>query len=314
MQVNRKTRNIIKYLSHINQSDSFLIGIDLDTVAVERLQALGFDSPLVPGQRLLPSAATGPACRRNAEGYEIIHRDQPMETAFRQVEWHWTQFRGRYESEEMSRVVDVSYKRYPRTFVRPYGIELEVRVRADGRSFVISGPFEKTADQLVAATNTANVLREALGGFEVMPLDLNGWVSAPIRRLNWQLLPPGKNPWESAQPVLERMLQRAPAGNQNVLRARLEAVGSKGPDFVAIGMGGFDGYTVFGFNDRKLCVLECPHVNNATYILPLESWESISRMTKAEILNAKLHKVRIVHTRSWFDALDAALSSGAQAA
>lgn len=314
MQVNRKTRNIIKYLSHVNPSEPFLVGIDLDSVAAERLNVLGFDLPLTPGQRLLPPALIGPACRRNAEGFEIIHRNQPKETAYRQVEWHWTQFKGRYDSEEMSRVVDVPYQRYPRTSVPPYAVELEIKVRADGTRFAIAGPFENTTDKLVAATNTANVLREALGGFEVLALNLNGWVSAPVRRLNWQLLPAGKNPWDDAKPALDAMLQRAPAGRQSVLRARLEAVGSNGPDFVAIGMGGFDGYTVFGFSRKKLCVLECPQVNNATYILPFESWENISRMTKAEILDANLHKKRIVHTRSWFDALGAALADGAAAA
>lgn len=91
--------------------------------------------------------------------------------------------------------------------------------------------------------------------------------------------------------------------------ARLTAVGEKKPDFVAIGIGGFEGYTVFGFVQKGLCVLESPQVNNATYVLPLESWEAVSQMTKAQILDSNAHKARIVHTRSWFDALSDALDS-----
>ena len=165
---------------------------------------------------------------------------------------------------------------------------------------MVAGPFVNGDSNASVATNTANMLREAFGGFEVLGKDLSSWVSTPVRRLHWQLLPPGNSPWESAKPALERMVERAPAGNRSVLLARLAAVGEKKPDFVAIGIGGFDGYTVFGFVRQKLCVLECPQVNNATYVLPMESWETMSQMSKAEILDSKAHKARIVHTRAWF--------------
>jgi hypothetical protein len=314
MQVNRKTRNIARYLGDLQPSELFVLGLALEPHLHERLKALGFDVSPTTGQRLLPSAATGPACRRNAEGFDIVHRDQPMETAYRQIEWRWTQFSGRYSSEEMSKLVDVPYQRYPRTRVPPYSVELEIKLRGDGQLFVVAGPFVNEPDKLAAATNTANVLRETMGGFEVLGKDLTSWVSAPVRRLNWQLLPPGKSPWESAQPALEAMVQRAPGGNQNVLRARLTAVGEKKPDFVAIGMGGFEGYTVFGFVRKGRCVLESPHVNNATYVLPMESWEAVSQMSKAEILDAGAHTARLVHTRAWFDALDEVLDVGRKAA
>lgn len=314
MQINRKTRNITKYLKHLQPSELYVLGLVVHAGVEARLKSLGFDVPLVPGQRVLAAARKGPASRRNAEGFDIVHRDQPMETAYRQVVWTWTQFAGRYGTEEKSKVVDVPYQRYPRSHVLPYSIELEVKVRADGQAFVVAGPFANDESNVVVATNTANMMREALGGFEVLDKDLTSWVNAPIRRLHWQVLPQGRNPWESALPALERVVERALAGNRGVLRARLSAVGAKKPDFVAIGVGGFEGYAVFGFVQRKLCVLECPQVNNATYVLPMESWERVAQMTKAEILDAGAHTARIVHTRSWFDALDAVLSDGRKAA
>lgn len=305
MQINRKTRNITKYLNHLQTGELYVLGIEITSENKARIEDLGFGTPLTPGSRLLPIGRKGPASRRNAEGFDIVHRDQEMETAYRQVVWRWTQFVGRNSTEEMSKVVDVPYQRYPRTHVAPYGVELEIKAREDGKVFIVAGGAFVKADHAVAvATNTANMLRETAGGFEILGKDLTNWISAPIRRMNWQLLPPGKNPWQSALPTLEKMVGRAPAGNQSVLFARLAAVGSKQPDFVAIGLGGFDGYTVFGFVRMEVCVLESPHVNNATYILPMASWESISQLSKAEILDAKAHRARIVHTRSWFDALD----------
>jgi hypothetical protein len=314
MQINRKTRNITKYLKHLQPSELYMLSLVVHLGVEARLQNLGFGLPLVAGQRVLASVRKGPASRRNAEGFDIVHRDQPMETAYRQVVWTWTQFAGRNATEEKSKVVDVPYQRYPRTHVLPYSIELEVKLRSDGQAFVVAGPFINDDSSVVVATNTANMMREALGGFEVLDKDLTSWVNAPIRRLHWQLLPPGRNPWESAIPALEGVVEHAPAGNRGVLRARLSAVGAKKPDFVAIGIGGFEGYAVFGFVRQKLCVLECPQVNNATYVLPMESWESVSQMTKAEILDVGAHTARIVHTRSWFDALEAVLGSDRKAA
>lgn len=314
MQINRKTRNITKYLNHLKPSELYLIGIQFDADTEQRFRLMGFDVQLAPGLRVLFPAKRGPACRRNAEGFDIIHRDQPMEVAYRQVEWHWNQFVGRYDSEEKSKIVDVPYRRYPRTRVPPYSVEVEIKVRSDGQVLVVAGPFVNDEANVPAATNTANMLREALGGFEVLGKDLASWVSAPVRRFNWQMLPPGRNPWESAKPALEKMIERAPAGNQGVLRARLSAVGEKNPDFVAVGIGGFDGYTVFGFVWQGLCVLECPQVNNATYVLPMASWETVSQMSKAQILDSKSHRARIVHTRAWFSALDDVLRANDKAA
>lgn len=314
MQINRKTRNIVKYLNHLKPDERFVLGLAVDAQVEERLKEHGFSFPLIPGNRLLVNGKSGPASRRNAAGFDIIHRDQPKEAACRQVVWRWTQFCGRHETEEMSKLVDVPYQRYPRTRVPPYSIELEIRIRSDGAVFVVTGPFTNTSGEMVVATNTANMLRECLGGFEVLGTTLASWVTAPVRRLNWQLLQPGENPWKSAEPVLSEIIARAPAGNQGVLRARLTAVGEKNPDFVAIGLGGFDGYTAFGFKNLGLCVLESPQVNNATYILPLESWEVISQLTKAEILDANAHKARLIHNRSWFVAFNAALAVGRKAA
>ncbi|MFN9470995.1 hypothetical protein [Acidovorax sp.] len=314
MQINRKTHNITKYLKHLQPSELYVLGLVVHPGVEARLLSLGYDVPLVPGQRVLAPARKGPASRRNAEGFNVIHRDQPKETAYRQTLWTWTQYSGRNSTQEMSKLVDVPYKRYPRTKILPYSIELEIKVRDDGQKYVVAGPFTNDEADTVLATNTANMMRETLGGFEVLDKQLSSWVSAPIRRLNWQLLPPGRNVWDSAVPALERAIESAPAGNRGVLRARLSAVGAKKPDFVAVGMGGFDGYAVFGFVREKLCVLESPHINNATYVLPMESWEKVSQMTKAEILSAGAHTARIVHTRSWFDALDEVLSDDQKAA
>src|SRR3989344_53821 len=108
MEFNRKIRAIAKHLAHLNPGEQYWLGLPTEN-HVNTLHDLGFSSPTVAGERLLPSADLGPACRRNAQGYEIVHRDQPMETVFRQSEWHWQEDRGRYYREDRSKIVDVPY-------------------------------------------------------------------------------------------------------------------------------------------------------------------------------------------------------------
>lgn len=307
MKLNHKTRSIAKHIKHLRPGDGYLLGIP-GSAHEEALQALGFSSPFATGERLLPGAEHGPACQRNAEGAVVVHRDQPMETAYRQVEWHWKEFRGRYDTEDCSRIVDVPYQRYPRTQVAPYGVELEIRIaKGNDDVFVVAGPFSASGADDERATNTVNVFIELFGECTVLRPDMTSLTKTPVKQLNWELLPPGKNPWKAAQPALERVVRKAEEGNQPVIRARFETVGKYDPDFVAIGNGGFDGYVVFGFPRLGICVLECRSVNNATYVLNEDSWETVSMLSKAEILDAKLHRMRLVHREGWFDEMESLL-------
>jgi len=115
------------------------------------------------GESCRAPANGGPACRRNANGDVIVHRDRPMETAYRQAKRHWKESRGRYGSEDHSQIVDVPFKRYPRTETPPYSVELNMRRSDDGVMHVVAGPFAfNTADDERAA-NTANMFIELFG-------------------------------------------------------------------------------------------------------------------------------------------------------
>lgn len=128
----------------------------------------------------------------------------------------------------------------------------------------------------------------------------------PTKRLNWQILPPGKYPWERVQTAVQPIVTQAKRGNQAVINRRLEVVSESQPEFVAIGQAGFNGYIVFGFPAKNLYVLESAFYGNATYVFE-ENWESLSQKTKAEILNEALQKARIIHISGWEQAIRALL-------
>ncbi|AOI84138.1 hypothetical protein QZM64_19675 [Burkholderia cepacia] len=305
MIVERKTRDINRYLLHLPEGKKYYLGVRVLPEHARRLEALGFSSPLVIGERLLPPAR-GAASRRNANGFDIVHRDREKETAYRQISWTYTQRHGNREVE-VTEVKDVPYYRYPRTKVPPYSVELVVSADPAGAHCVVAGPFEHTAAPAAVATNTANMLYEQFGSFEVLDTSMSPSVDVPVRRLNWKLLPTGKSPWKSAWPSLETVIEKSRGKSREVVAARFSEVGKYGPEFVAIGLGGFNDYVVFGFPRMGICVLESRFTNNATYVLAHANWEVISQMTKAEILSESVHEDRLIHDRNWFDGLAAVL-------
>ncbi|QOK83661.1 hypothetical protein HF906_00045 [Ralstonia solanacearum] len=302
MRIDRKTRDINRYLSHLQQGETYYLGLRVLPEHSIRIAALGFSSPITSGERMLPPARRGAASRRNADGYDIVHRDQPMETAYRQISWTYSQWHGDRQVE-VTEVKDVPYNRYPRTRVAPYGLELVVSEDSTGAPCIVTGPFQVTDIQTIVATNSANMLVEQFGSFEVLDSSLQPSVSVQVRRLNWKLLPTGRNPWQSAWPSLETVIQKSRGKSRQVIEARFREVGKYAPEFIAIGLGGFDDYVVFGFASKGICVLESRFTNNATYVLAYTSWEVVSQMSKEQILSASAHEARLIHDRNWFDAL-----------
>lgn len=306
MMITRRTRSITRYLRSMSANSEFWLGVPAESHR-DSLARLGFSIPFEIGEQVLPSAEFGPACRRNAEGQTVVHRDKPKETAYRQAEWHWEEFRGPYETVAQSRIVDVPYQRYPRTQLPPFAVEISIKRDISDVVQAVCGPFAHSPADDQRSTNSAKMLVELFGECRILSGKLVPWVSAPIRHLNWELLPPGKHPWKSAMSALEKVIKKSKEGSQPVIRARYEAIGRHGPEFVAVGKGGFDGYVVFGFPTLGLCMLESRTINNATYVLNESSWEAVSRMSKAEILSSGCHRARLIHREDWFTRVDGIL-------
>lgn len=154
-----------------------------------------------------------------------------------------------------------------------------------------------------AIRSAANLLLEGFGEVQFARADLVPPLNVPVKRLNWDLFPQGHLPWPQVRRQLDRVIERAPPSVRPVIRSRTDAVERYGPDFVGIGRAGFQGYWVFGFTRHRLFVLESRLLDNATYILGTD-WETVSQMTKAEVINSGLAIARLIHDRSWYERLD----------
>jgi hypothetical protein len=303
----RRIRSLRGKLGSARVGSRVVIGAKLVPDLMPKLRRIGFPETANVGDAVLP-AAIGPVTSYNADGGEIVHRDQPLETAYRVAEWHWTEFRGRYDTEERSKFVDVPYRRYPRTDVPPPAVELKIAVTADGQRVLVTPPVTFKGDDDEDLIHVVNLMLEVLGFCQVFTANLDEIIRAPLRRLNWRLLPSGHRPWRILRPDVLEIIRRAKKGNQPVVEHRLELINGYGPDFVAVGLAGFAGYVVFGFTDRRLFVFESIFAGNATYVFG-EQWENLSKLTKTQILDELLHLARILHRVGWDDRLRSLLRS-----
>ncbi len=296
----RRIMSLERYLPEEYRDQMLVVALaDLDEHA-GRLERVGFTPGTNAGETVLP-AVLGPISRYNAEGKNIILRNREKEVAYRQVEWHWKEYHGK-DQVERSGIRDVPYLRYPREFVPPPSLELTVATTPEGKHLVRTTSIRYDDHSRELLRHAINLCLELFGECRILTDALLPAISAPVQRLNWRLLPPGRYPWERLRETINPIVERSKKGKRGVISSRLQVMNDLGPEFHAIGQGGFLGYVVFGFPSKNLFVLESTLYGNATYVFE-EDWEQLSRMSKAQILDENLQRARIVHREGWVDAI-----------
>lgn len=302
----RRIRRLGSNLPAIQNGHEIVAAIPYRDEIRQRFILCGFSENLDAGETILPEAI-GPITKYNSRGKYNIQKDQPMETVYRQQEWTWKEFRGRYDYVEQSKIADVPYERYPRTFVKPPSVELSLATNHEGNLILVSPALTYTPQNEELITHTINLFLEIFHECHILNTELQQIIRAPVKRLNWEILPPGRRRWDELRPLISEVIDQLSEGNQKVISKRIETINEHEPDFVAVGRAGFSGYLVFGFPARNLYILESTQVNNATYVID-NNWEQLSSLTKAEILNNNLHRERVIHRETWFGAMNDILS------
>ena len=124
--------------------------------------------------------------------------------------------------------------------------------------------------------------------------------SPTVHNVSWSFLPPGQYPWSRVHQHITEILETRDPHESAAVRSRLDTLASYSPDEIYIGKQGFRSYVAYIFKTKDLAVLESIKLDNATYVFDLD-WQQLSQMTKAQILQSKLHRQRIIHTQSWED-------------
>lgn len=307
----QRIRNLTLNLPGISRGTTLVFAQPNVPALAEAVAEAGFPTPCESGSSVLPSIR-GPVSRYNAEGMFLIHRDQPKETVYRQRQWQWVEWHGR-DKVERSEIKDVPYQRYPRTFVPPPSVELGVATKTDGQSIIVADPIVYSEQNDVASTHVINLFLELFGECHVLDQNLDAIIRVEVRRLNWDVLPPGVRPWDELAARLRANIKRFDSDANVAFRNNLDFINSFRPSFAAVGRAGFSGYVIFGFPRLNLYVCESVYKHNATYVFE-NDWQTLSQMTKAAILDHSLQKDRIIHMPTWHARIRSLLNRQSEAA
>lgn len=289
----KRIRKIGKYLAYLEEGNIAYIGLSLTEEVVSRLKEIGFESGIV-GETLIPSPKLGNISKFNANGREVPQRDLPKETLYRQHLHSWTDWHG----TDYSRIVDIPYKRFPRKLIPGPWVSLTI-IKHNDKQFVVAGDAiikGKTPDKDII--HRINLMLEIFKCAAILQENLEQYEVPKVKKLDWDILPSGKMPWEQFQKSLMPLLERASNNKKVIITERLETVSQYNPDFHAIGKNGYRGYIIFGFIELNLYVFETAEYGNATYVFE-GNWKEISQMTKTDIVAGNLHKHRFIHKEGW---------------
>lgn len=288
----KRINNIYRYINKEEIDNIKQLRVKVDELSQDKVINIGFSKKLEVGEMVVPKVI-GPITYFNVYGKEIINKnekeDRDIYRPYHIMDWH-----GQYHD-------GIAYERrkcYKRGFINPYEMELII-VGQKETKYVTNKEISKDANKLKFAMN---LLLEIFGEFEIVYNEekIN---YGEIKRLNWNVLPRGKYPWEKLYPYIKNNLDNMQETKAKIAKNNIEKITQYNPKFVAIGRSGFSGYIIYGFNKENKVILESMEIDNATYVLN-ENWENISKLTKAEILKNNLHEKRIIHTKRWNEEIE----------
>lgn len=287
-------KSIDKYLNSVD--GNFRLGVKVTEENKDIVHSIGFKS-IKEGVALFPPIV-GKYTRFNMEGMERRRKDLPKITVYYSMYITRKEFRGRNQTEDVTDYVDIPRNVYQKEFIPGPGFEIIIESKDNQLFLLINKTFDKLKNKENAVI-AANIILELFGYCEIFSEDLSEYYKPRnIKRYNWVFLETKEMPWEKRKEHFREIVEKSKKGKQMVIWERLETIGELNPDFEAIGQNGFSGYVVFGFKEKGIYVFESAYTGNATYIVKGD-WESISKMSKTEIIQNNLHELRLIHRKDW---------------
>lgn len=296
IQGKKYIRTIEKYVDSVDEV--FRLGVKISEENKKRIEEIGFPT-LEVGQAMFPPIV-GRFTRFNMEGKEIIRKDLPKKTKYYTTYLTRREFRGRNQTEEVTDFIDIPRKVFQKEYIIGTGFEVVIEAKSEDLFLLINETFNKETD-LETAVVGVNIILELVGYCEIFSEQLDAYYKpSHLKRYNWIFLESNGLPWEIRKERFKSVVESSKKSKQNVIWERLSTFVKYNPDFEAIGQNGFSGYVIFGFEDKGLYVFENANSGNATYIVRGD-WESISKMSKSEIIKNNLHEWRLIHRNDWHE-------------
>lgn len=279
--------NVNNYMTLFAEDESFYVVKCLNDVPQETLEKIGFSQQEV-GTTILP-AICGPKSRFNIHGSFIVRKDLPKERCWR--EWYCMKWNGDWH------YVDIEYQRYQRDLIPAPEIELTI-LEKDQLKYIVSPLLTNNEQSKEYIKHTINLFLELFHSCDLFREELTPiFPPCQIKKVNWQILPPGNYPWEHVKDAITLTSTRKKKANAQ--RSTYEYISQYKPESIVVGLAGFHGYVVFLFPEKQLALLEHMHHGNATYVFNTSDWEMFSQLTKSEIINNALMSERVIHKSDW---------------
>ncbi|MEX5593221.1 hypothetical protein [Pseudomonas orientalis] len=284
-------KSMARLIAEAKGATNVMFVVRQDRITPARQEKIGIDFLQDDGDSILASSV-GKISSFNVSGKEVKRKDLPLIKKSIPQYRTWKDWHGKEHDGIQHRTMDV----YPIDFITPPAEKLSLK-EIDGVMYISTRTIDLTDDQ-PPIIHLANLLFEYFGEFEIFDTSKHKISNIPARQLQWEVLPRGKYPWNKASGVLAPFLTKLSQSEKGVIEHRMREISKYEPDFLATGRGGYSGYFVYGFTDKKLHFLESIYLNNATYIFG-ENWEELSGLSKEEIINGEHEHLRVIHDKKW---------------
>lgn len=298
MLIKKKSiRTVERYINSVKSSQAIKLVVKVTPEQRGLVRRAGFSSMPQNGETILP-AAVGITSKYNSNGKYLLHYDRPKEDRYiTTIEWSWEQWCGKNQTKTVTEYRDIYKKCYQRTFIMPPGIELTWLER-NGEFYVTSPCFVVSEIEPDLLKHAINLFLELFGECEIRKDDLTTFAPPNLKRVNWEMLPPGRYPWDKVHNHVQKLVKHKHPRYTNVIMDRQATLTKYEPEEVYTGAGGFRSYMAYVFKSKKLVILESIESDNATYVFG-ENWQEFSMLTKAEILTNQYQKDRLIHSKGW---------------
>lgn len=288
MIINKKRiRFVDKYINFVAEGQELYVCVVADDRNKEILKQKGMFAEYPIGAAIIPTVI-GPVTDFNLKGKFEVCKDKTkeyreFERAYHITDWHGNEHSGTCFQTRFC---------YPKRFIAPPLERLTM-----GKDFITSRILVKEDVDLLK--HIINMFLEIFKSCVIVDNNRKPITkSIKMKPVQWKILPPGEYPWYRAEKELDSYFEKMPKKNRILIERRHRIITENKPDFMAIGEDSFNGYVVYGYNDKKIFIFEPNEPNNATYVFKGE-WEEASKLTKKEIIFGNLGHRRLIHTREW---------------
>ena len=288
----KSVRSLTKLLKVAGDVTKVRLVVSIDSISEDLIIQLGFDKPPNVGDYLVPSVL-GKFTNFNVNGMVKVRKDLPLEPESIMFHGSSRDWHGGIHTGIRTRTID----KYPREHIAAPSETFEI-ITINGIQFISSSELNLNDKIDTKNIHATNIMLECFSEFEIYDVNKGGVVGPKLKRLQWDILPPGECPWNKAKAIVIKRTEHLEDKDRKVIEHRMKVISRREPDFLATGRAGFSGYFVYGFKNKDVYVLESMEFDNATYVFN-SGWKEISQLTKSQIIKSNLPHQRIIHNKKW---------------